>query len=142
MTVSSTTIKTAPYACDGATVTFAFSWAIWASSEIKVILRTAATGVEETLTETTHYSVTLSTDTPSAGSITTVSAYSSDYEIVIKANFPNTQEVDYGEGDTFPASSHEEALDRGVRLVQQLNEKLGRAILFPETTKLHCYRRG
>lgn len=136
MTVSSTTIKTSPYACDGATIQFSFPFAVWDSSEVKVILRTVATGAETTLTETTHYSVTLSTATPSAGYITTVSTYSSAYEIVIKANFPNTQEVDYGEGDTFPASSHEEALDRGVRLVQQINEKLTRSILFPESTTL------
>lgn len=139
MTVSSTIIKTAPYACDGATTQFAFTWLVWTSSEIKVILRLVSDGSETTLTEGTaagNYSVTLSTDTPSAGYITTVTTYSALYEIVVKAQFPNTQEVDYGEGDKFPASSHEEALDRGVRLVQQLNEQLSRAILWPETSIL------
>ena len=134
MTVSSTTIKTAPFTGDGATVTFAFTWKVWAESEIKVILRLVSDGSETTLTLTTDYSVTLSADLPSAGSITTVATYSNLYEIVIKANFPQTQEVDYGEGDTFPAASHEEALDRGVRLSQQLDEQVGRSLLLPEST--------
>jgi len=136
MTVPSEIIKTAPYACDGVTVDFSFSWGVWETSEVKVILRLASDGTETVLAETTHYSVTLATATPSAGYITTVATYSALYEIVIKADFPNTQEVDYGEGDKFPAASHEEALDRGVRIVQQVNEKLSRAILFPETTTL------
>jgi len=137
MTVTSTTIKTAPYACDGVTVTFAFSWKVWETSEVKVILRVVADGSETTLTEGTAagtYSVTLSSSVPSAGSITTVTTYSALYEIVIKANFPETQEIDYGEGDKFPAESHEEALDRGVRLVQQLGEQLSRALLLPESS--------
>ncbi len=134
MTVSSTTIKTAPFTGDGATITFAFSWKVWAESEIKVILRLVSDGSETTLTLTTDYSVTLGSTLPSAGSITTVETYESTHEIVIKANFPRTQEVDYGEGDTFPAESHEEALDRGVRLSQQLQEQLSRAILFPESS--------
>ncbi|KKL20894.1 hypothetical protein LCGC14_2450890, partial [marine sediment metagenome] len=134
MTVSSTTIKTAPFTGDGATVTFAFSWKVWDSVEIKVILRLVSDGSETTLTLTTDYSVTLGSTLPSAGSITTVETYESTHEIVIKANFPRTQEVDYGEGDTFPAASHEEALDRGVRLSQQLNEQLSRSLLFPESS--------
>lgn len=139
MTVSSTIIKTAPYACDAATVQFAFTWKVWETSEVKVILRLASDGTETELVEGTAagtYSVTLSNDTPSAGYITTVTTYSALYEIVILANFPYTQEVDYGEGDKFPAKSHEEALDRGVRLSQQFTEKFGRALLFPETTTL------
>ncbi len=139
MTVSSTTIKTAPFAADGATVTFAFSWKVWETSEVKVVLRLVSDGSETVLTEGTgasSYSVTLSSDLPSAGSIKTVTTYSNLYKIVIKANFPQTQEVDYGEGDTFPAKSHEEALDRGVRLAQQLQESFGRSILFPASTTL------
>ncbi len=136
MTVSSTIIKTSPFAGDGATVLFPFTWLVWETSEIKVILRTVADGTEVTLTETTDYSVSLSSDRPSAGSITTVATYSSAFEIIIKSDFPQTQEVDYGAGDKFPAESHEEALDRGVRLSQQLQEQFGRAVLFPETTTL------
>ncbi len=134
MTVSSTIIKTSPYTGDGATVTFAFTWKVWAESEIKVILRLVSDGSETTLTLTTDYSVTLSADLPSAGSITTVATYSNLYTITIKANFPQTQEVDYGEGDKFPAESHEEALDRAVRLIQQLSEQLSRTLLLPEST--------
>lgn len=137
MTVSSTTIKTAPFACDGATVTFAFTWKVWESSEVKVILRLVSDGSETTLTEGTaagNYAVTLSSELPSAGSITTVTTYSNLYTITILANFPLTQEVDYGEGDKFPSKSHEEALDRGVRLSQQLTEQVERSLLLPEST--------
>ncbi|KKM25503.1 hypothetical protein LCGC14_1594270, partial [marine sediment metagenome] len=124
---------------DGATVTFAFSWKVWETSEVKVILRLISDGSETVLTEGTgasSYSVTLSSELPSAGSITTVTTYSNLYEIVIKAAFPYIQEVDYGEGDKFPAKSHEEALDRGVRLSQQFTEQFGRSLLFPESTTL------
>lgn len=138
MTVSSTTIKTTPFACDGITTQFAFTWQVWENSEVKVIRKDTTTDLEETLTEGAgaDYTVTLSSALPSAGYITTTSAYAATYEIVIKANFPYLQEVDYGEGDTFPAASHEEALDRGVRLTQQLKEMIDRTILLPEASTL------
>ena len=139
MTVSSTIIKTSPFAGDGTNQTIPFTWQVWKTSEIKVILRTVATGAEEVLTEGTSsssYAVTLSSDLPSAGNVKPVTAYSSLFEIVIKSDFPQTQEVDYVPGDKFPAESHEEALDRSVRLSQQLQEQFGRAVLWPETTTL------
>ncbi len=136
MTVSSTIIKTSPFTGDGSTVVFPFTWLVWKTSEIKVILRTVATGKETTLQPTTDYSVSLSGDLPSAGNVTTVATYTSTSEIIIKSDFPQTQEVDYVPGDKFPAESHEEALDRSVRLSQQLQEQFGRAVLWPETTIL------
>ena len=56
MTVSTTTLKNS-YAGNGSTTVFAYAFKIFASSEIKVYIRTDATGVETLKSETTHYTV-------------------------------------------------------------------------------------
>ena len=62
MTVSSTNTKvsftgTSSNGTDG-TSTFAYNFKVFANSEIKVIIRTTASGVETTKTLVTHYTVT------------------------------------------------------------------------------------
>ncbi len=132
MTVATTTNRVS-YACDGATTVFPYTFKIFEDSDLEVILREAATGSETTLTLTTDYTVS-GAGSDSGGNVTTVSTYSSDYTLVIRRVLPLTQETDYITGDSFPADSHENALDRLVMIAQQLYEELGRALVLAATS--------
>lgn len=127
MTVATTTNRIS-YACDGATTAFPYTFKVFEDSDLEVILRTNATGAETTLTLTTHYTVS-GARSASGGNVTTVATYSADYTLVIRRVLPLTQETDYITGDSFPADSHENALDRLVMIAQQLYEELGRALV-------------
>jgi len=132
MTVSTTTNRVS-YACDGTTVVFPYTFKIFEDTDLEVILRNNSTGAETTLALTTDYTVSGAGE-DSGGNVTTVSAYSSDYTLVIRRVLPLTQETDYITGDSFPADSHESALDRLVMIAQQLYEELGRAIKLAVTS--------
>lgn len=132
MTVATTTNRVS-YACDGATTVFPYTFKIFEDSDLEVILREIATGAETTLTLTTHYTVSGAGDA-SGGNVTTVATYSNAYTLVIRRVLDLVQETDYIEGDSFPANSHEDALDRLVMLAQQLSEELGRALKLAVTS--------
>jgi len=134
MTVNTTVIKD-QYNCNGILTSLAFTFKVWQTSEVKVILRDS-TGAETVLTETVDYTVSLTGDVPSAGSITTVATYAAGNTLTLKEIIPGTQLVDWGEGDRFPADSHEEAADRAAIRHQQQDEKISRALLLPESTAL------
>jgi hypothetical protein len=122
MTVSTLT-RTVTYNCNGSTTEFAVSFAFF---EITVTLVTVADGSETTLTETTHYTVTGGDG--ATGSITTISTYSSDYQIRIDRITTKTQMTDYVENDSFPAAEHEKAIDRLTMIVQEASNDADRAL--------------
>jgi len=125
MSVSSTTNKVT-YTGTGTTGPFDFDFPVYVSSDIVVDKYTIATGATTTLTETTDYSVTIDGD--NTGSVTTVAAVTSAYRLVIRRVLPLTQEIDYVEGDKFPAATHEEGLDRARMVDQQLQEQIDRSV--------------
>lgn len=133
MTIASSITKQ-QYNCNGSVKAFVFTFPVFESSDIKIILLNKTTGTETTLTETTDYVVTApNNDFSSGGTVTTVQAYSADYSITLKREMEFTQETDYAEGDSFPADSHERALDKQTMISQQINEGVGRCLTFPET---------
>lgn len=134
MTVNTTVIKD-QYSCNGVLTSFAFTFKCWQTSEVRVILRDSA-GTETVLTETVHYTVTINSPTPNTGQIDTVETYGATYTLTLVEILPLTQLVDWGEGDRFPAASHEEAADRAGIKDQQMQEKFSRALLLPESTAL------
>jgi hypothetical protein len=133
MTIASSTTKQ-QYNCNGSVKAFVFTFPVFESSDIKVILLEKTTGTETTLTETTDYAVSAPNNNfSSGGTVTTVQTYSADYSITLKREMEFTQETDYAEGDSFPADSHERALDKQTMISQQINEAVGRCLTFPET---------
>ncbi len=132
MTVATTTNRIS-YACDGATVVFPYTFKVFEDSDLEVTLREIATGAETSLTLTTDYTVS-GAGGAHGGNVTTVATYSADYQLIIRRVLPYTQETDYIEGDSFPAESHEDALDRLTMLAQQLEEALDRALKFSVTS--------
>ena len=126
MTVSSTTSRVS-YSGNGSTDAFTFTFPITAESQIVVILVVDSTEVATTQTITTHYTVSAS-PWESGGTITMVTPPASGETLIIMRVVPITQLTDYVENDSFPADSHEEALDKLTFIAQQLDEELGRTL--------------
>jgi len=127
MTVQAETNKVT-YSCDGSTTTFDFTFKVFKTSDIKVILVTVATGDEEVLTETTDYAVTGSLT--SGGKVTTVSTYSSDYKLLIVLDMTVEQQTDLIYGGTYSSEAIEEMSDKLTKIAQQHDEELSRTIKF------------
>lgn len=132
MTVQTTTSR-ADYTGNGTTTTFAVPFYFLDNTHIKVLRTQVSTGVITTLTLTTDYTVA-GVGVITGGSITCVTAPTSDQKISILRNVPFTQLVDYVENDPFPANTHERALDQLTMETQQLNEELSRALTLPENS--------
>ena len=131
MTVSSETKKNT-YSGTGSQTAFAFSFPILDEDHLLVQLKDT-NGVITTQTITTHYTVggtgntTGSTDFTS-GTVTFVTAPASTDTVIIARNVPLTQETDYQENDTFPAETHEDALDKLTMISQEQDEQLDRTV--------------
>ena len=130
MTVSTTTAKVS-YTGNGSTTAFAVPFVFFSSAELEVIERTIATGAEVVKTLTTHYTVTGGDG--ATGTVTALTAPASTVEWHIRRKTARTQLVDYQANDAFPADTHERALDRAAARDQEIEETVGRALVFPKT---------
>lgn len=121
------------YACNGATTEFSFPYKIFSQTDLKVYLRDTA-DVLTLLTFTTHYTMaSINGQNYDDGvNITTVATYANGNTITLLRVVPVTQPADYVENDNFPAEGHENALDRGVMISQQIDEAQDRSIKSPE----------
>ncbi len=138
MTVASDVVKI-PYAGDGATIVFPYTWKIYLASDLKVILRSTL-GVETTLILNTDYTVS-GVGNANGGNVTLIGYYASNPPaeneiLVVMLDLPFTQLFDYLEHGDYPAESLEEAQDRCVKLLQILKESIGRALRFSPTSSL------
>ena len=135
MTVSSTTVKNS-YSGNGSTTQFAYTFKIFANSDLQVIIR-SSTGTETTKTLTTHYTVAGAGDA-SGGSVTFTSGNTpaNGETVVIRRNVPQTQAIDYIANDPFPAETHEEGLDRATLVAQQISEEADRSIKLSRTNTM------
>lgn len=118
MTVSSATAN-ASYTGNGSTQIFPIPFYFLVDTDIKVSKKAAATGVISTLTLNSDYTLT-GAGNQAGGSATLVVAPASGDQIFIERNVIAVQETAYPVNSTFPAASHEKALDRLTMLVQQL----------------------
>ena len=125
MTVSSTTNRW-EYLGDGTTVAFQYTNKVFAAPDLEVYLA----GVLQTLT--THYTVS-GAGNPNGGNVTFGAAPGNGVEVTIIRRVSDIQETDYREHDSFPAESHEAALDRRTIVSQQQREAIDRALKWPVT---------
>lgn len=128
MTVSSTTSQK-NYDGDGSVVAFPTTFKFLANDDITVILRDVD-NLETTLSEVTHYTLVGAGD-DAGGTVTMITAPTSNEMVVIKRITTPTQGTDYVPNDPFPAESHEEALDRVTMLVQENARDIARVITAP-----------
>lgn len=131
MTVSTETNKNV-YVGDGVTVSFAFSFPILNETHLSVEIKDV-NGVITEKTIITDYTVNgTGNDTGrtnySSGNVVLSSAPLATDTITIKRSIPLLQETDYVENDTFPAESHEEALDKLTMIAQQQGEQTDRTL--------------
>ena len=135
MTISSTTVKNS-YSGNGSTTAFAYTFKIFANTDLQVIIR-SSTGTETVKTLTTHYTVSGVGDA-SGGNVTFTSGNTpaSGETVVIIREVPQTQAIDYIANDPFPAESHEEGLDRATMTTQQVQEELDRSIKLSRTNTM------
>ena len=115
MTVSTTTSKVT-YTGNNVTTVFAYTFKITANAEIKVYVD----NVLKTLT--THYNVS-GAGTASGGNVTFTGGNTpaTGAKVVLLRNIAKTQLTDYVENDSFPAETHESALDKLTMLVQDVD---------------------
>lgn len=132
MTVSTSVYKAGPYAGSGTTGPFTVNFRFLANSHLRVI-KTSTTGSEATLILGVDYSVTGAGG--ASGTVTLTSPLLTGEKLTIVRNVPLTQETDYVVDDSFPAESHEQALDKLTMIAQQLAEEVDRAVkVLPSST--------
>jgi|TARA_R100000479_G_scaffold169171_1_gene110692 hypothetical protein len=137
MTVSTTTIKNS-YSGNGSTTAFSYTFKVFASSEVKVIVRTDSTGAESVRAEgsgSTNYAVT-GVGEAGGGTVTFVTAPASGETVVILRDTALTQATDYQPADPFPAESHEDALDKLTHITQEIQEELDRSFKVSRTNAI------
>jgi len=135
MTISSADRKSQLYIGSGTTGPFAFPFKVFAASEVKVTTSVIATGVE-TVLSAGEYTVNLNADQDGnpGGSITLATALPTTKNLIITSAVPLTQPVNINNQDGFFAEVVEDALDRSVIQVQQMQTELDRAFKVPLTS--------
>lgn len=115
------------YAGNGSSTNFAITQKFQSNTEIQVYLTTAL-NVTSLLVLNTHY--TLTGGNP-ATTVVMVTAPAVGETLTIKRNTAKTQTADYQGNSRFPAETHEEALDKIVQMVQEVNYELSRTFKVP-----------
>ena len=131
-----TDISKDTYLGNGAHSTFAFAFKAYLPSDLIVSVEEIATGVSTVLNYSTDYFVTFDGAVPNTGTITLLGGYenlSAAYKITILRSLPYTQLIALADNAKTPAATYQEAFDRAVMLIQQLLEKINRAVLGPVT---------
>ena len=137
MSISSSTRKAGPFACNGATVAFPFAFKVFQASDVRVV-RTDTNEAESDLVLNTSYTVALNTDQDAnpGGTVTTVAAYAAGNFITLTSKLENLQPVTLTNQGGFYPKVINTALDRLTILVQQVVEQVGRAVKTPISSGL------
>jgi len=136
MSLTNTVVKQS-YAGNGATLVFAIPHDIirTGSDEVEVILRdeTDPDNITETpQTNGVHYNLTGGTPPTD---VTMVTAPSATQVLIVRRKFTISQIISYLASGAFPASSHEEGLDRIVAMIQLAFEYLSRVPILSKGTQ-------
>ncbi len=136
MTISSTLTKNS-YSGNGSTTAFAYGFKIFASTDIKVYIRSSA-GVETLKAEGTgsaNYGIS-GVGAASGGTVTFVTAPASGETVVLIRDTSQVQSTDYVENDPFASTDHENALDRLTMISQEMQEEMDRSFKVSKTTSI------
>ena len=125
MTVSNTTRQTSVTGSATIGQEVPFSFPVLDTSELKVVTRVTATGVETVLTETTNFTVELDDE---GGTVTMVQAVPATTQIHVYRDTPKTQTLDLTAGGAFNAENVEAGFDKSVKQIIDVNEEVDRSI--------------
>ena len=131
MPVSSEARKAGPYTGNGVTVDFPFGFVVFDADEVLVV-RTVA-GAETTLVLTSDYTVTLNSDQSAnpGGMVTMLVAPLNFHRITITSNLANLQPTQLTNLGGFYPEVINDSLDRATIQIQQIDERLDRALTIP-----------
>lgn len=129
MTVSSTTAQQT-FNCDGSTTIYTCPFRVLDSGEVRGFLITVADNTSTELISGVDFVVSGVGDANAV--VTTTATYSNAYQLKVRRATDRLQLVDYRDNDLFPAESHEGALDRLTHIAQEVDDDVGRALLFPD----------
>lgn len=132
MSLTNLTTKT-PYAGNGVTTVFPFTFKVFQAADL-VVTETTAAGVTTTLVLNTDYTVT-GAGLDAGGSITRIGATSpppTGTTGLIRRVVALTQTADIRNQSAFYASVHEDVFDKLTMADQQQEEEIGRAVQLPE----------
>lgn len=138
MTVANTLRKAGPFAGNGATTAFPFTFKVFADTDLQVVEFDTTTNVETIKTITTHYTVALNADQDAnpGGTVDYLTAPAAGKEVTLLSVIPALQDTDLVGGGGFYPQTIESALDRAIALIQQLQELQSRSMLLPVSFNL------
>lgn len=128
------------YAENGVTVEFSVPFKFLANTDIKA-LRRDAEGEETVLAYGVDYSVA-GAGVAAGGTLTVTTAAASGTTLSIWSETARGQLTDYATGDTFPAESHEAALDRLDLVAQEQDVEFARTPQFPRSVTKRDFANG
>ena len=131
MSISSEVRRAGPYSGNGSTTAFAFAFKVFTTAQV-VVTRTVS-GVETTLTLTTDYTVSLNANqnTNPGGTVTMLTAPATGQSLTITSNVANLQPTAIANLGGFYPEVINDSLDRATIQIQQLDERLDRALVIP-----------
>lgn len=131
MTVATTTITAGPYTGNNLLDTYAYGFKISSSDQL-IVYETDDEGAITTLILNTDYTVT-GVGNPAGGTVVrTAGNLPTDYKWYIRSNFALTQSTNFSSQGAFFPAVHEAAIDKLTMLVQQLEDRLKRAVKFAD----------
>ncbi len=125
MAISNQTVKTV-YNGNGSTTTFPVTFDLVGNSEVEVYLYSSSAATITQQTISTHYTLTGSPAT----AVEMITAPAVGEKLVVIRKNPLTQAVDYIGAGTFLAEDHEDGMDKIMRVVQEINERVSRSVSF------------
>jgi len=138
MTISIVTRKTGPFPGDDLTTEFDFDWKVFESDDVRVV-RVDPLGLEAVLVQDTDYEVSLNADqnVDPGGTITLLlGALATGYILWIVSVVDSEQNLELPSTGPWNPRVVETAFDKAMATVQQTEEKLARAVLFPVSEQL------
>jgi hypothetical protein len=132
MTISSEVRKAGPFAGNGSTTEFPFTFKVFADVDVVAVF-TDADGIESTLTMGTDYTVTMNSDQDASpgGSVDLPAALATGDKLTLTSDIQALQTTDLTNQGGFYPQVITRSLDRLTIIAQQLNEKVGRAVVTP-----------
>lgn len=126
MTVSNITNKTRQHG-NGTTKAFNFSFPIFNTTDLEVYLIDTTTTPETSVLQTTGFTTTISTTTE-GGTVTFVTAPTSNQDVFIKRVMSYTQATKISTNTNFPEKNLEDTYDKSRMIDIQLNEENDRTL--------------
>lgn len=133
MTVSSTNRRAGPYAGNDVTTQFPFAFRVFTTADIMAVSSTG--GVETVLELGVGYTATVNADQDNnpGGAITLAAPLATGSVLVITSDVPATQLTLITNAGGFFPKVFNAVFDKAVILIQQLEERVGRAFVVPIT---------